>query len=102
MALTIKGIISTLMIGLSLCAAYGVTLLFALFAPSFCRKSSAFWTFSSAILLMILWQTVPAIRVVPQLIYAEWIVCTLVFLTVALVTPQEVTTSKLVESEGAS
>ena len=101
MALTIKGIISTLMIGLSLCAAYGVTLLFALFAPSFCRKSSAFWTFSSAILLMILWQTVPAIRLVPQLIYAEWIVCTLVFLTVALVTPQEVTTSKLVESEGA-
>ena len=51
---------------------------------------------------MILWQTVPAIRLVPQLIYAEWIVCTLVFLTVALVTPQEVTTSKLVESEGAS
>ena len=100
MALTIKGIISTLMIGLSLCAAYGVTLLFALFAPSFCRKSSAFWTFSAAILLMVLWQTVPAIRFVPQLIYAEWIVCTTVFLTVALLTPEEIATQMVVESEG--
>lgn len=89
MALTIQGIISTLMIGLSLCAAYGVTILFALFAPSFCRKSSAFWVFSSAILLMILWQLFPQVRFVSQLIYAEWLVCTAVFLAVAVLTPQE-------------
>ena len=49
---------------------------------------------------MVLWQTVPAIRFVPQLIYAEWIVCTTVFLTVALLTPEEIATQMVVESEG--
>ena len=93
MALTITGIISTLMVGLSLCAAYGVTLLFTLFAPSFCRRSSAFWTFSSAIVLLVLWQLFPQIRVLPHLIYAEWILCTVVFLGVALLSPARVSST---------
>lgn len=93
MTLTITGIISTLMVGLSLCAAYGVTLLFTLFAPSFCRRSSAFWTFSSAIVLLVLWQLFPQIRVLPHLIYAEWILCTVVFLGVALLSPARVSST---------
>lgn len=79
MALQVSGILSTLMIGLSLCAAFSVVLLFTLFAPSYCRRNSAFYTLLAGIATMVVWYYVPEVRIVPHLIYAEWIVCLTVF-----------------------
>lgn len=80
LAMTISGIINTLMIGLSLTAAFSVIVLFTLFAPSLCRKNSAFNTIMTGVAVLILWQTVPAIHIVPHVIYLEWIACLGTFL----------------------
>lgn len=79
-SLTIVSIIKTLTIALSLMTAFTITILFTIFAPGFCRKNSAFYTTIASILVLILWQFVPAIRILPHVIYLEWIVCLITFL----------------------
>lgn len=75
LAMTISGIISTLMIGLSLTAAFTIIVLFTMFAPRYCRKTAAFNTIVTGVLVLVLWQTVPATHIVPHVIYLEWIAC---------------------------
>lgn len=82
LAMTVSGIIQTLMVGLSLTAAFSVVVLFTLFLPGLCRKNSAFYTLLAGLITLIAWQTIPAIRLFPHVIYMEWAVCTLVFLLV--------------------
>lgn len=84
MALTVKGILSTIMIGLSLTAAFTIIFLFTVFAPGFARKSSAFYTTLVGAVVLVLWQLVPAIRVFPHVVYLEWITCLITFLLVPL------------------
>ncbi|MBP2627921.1 MAG: Na+/solute symporter [Firmicutes bacterium] len=80
LAMTISGIITTLMVGLSLTASFSVIVLFTLFAPSLCRKNCAFYTIIISVIVLILWQTVPAIRIFPHVIYLEWLACIGTFL----------------------
>lgn len=86
-AMTISGIISTLMIGLSLTAAFSLTVLFTLFLPGLCRKNSAFYTILTGLIVLVLWQTVPAIRIFPHVIYLEWLACLGAFLLTYLLDP---------------
>ena len=79
------GIVKTLLIGLSLTTAFTVVFLFTLFAPSLCRRSSAFYTTLAGIVALVLWQYVPAVRVFAHPIYMEWVVCVAVFLVVAFI-----------------
>ena len=72
------------MVGLSLTAAFSVVVLFTLFIPGLCRKNSAFYTILAGLITLIAWQTLPAIRLFPHVIYMEWAVCTGVFLLVYL------------------
>ena len=90
MSMYMTGILNTLIFGLSLCAAFGVILLFTLFAPQLCRRTSAFWTFTVAVVLAIAWQYVPAVRILPHVVFAEWIACTVTFLCVYLVDSQAI------------
>lgn len=80
LAMTISGIISTLMIGLSLMAAFTVIVLFTLFAPGYCRRNSAFYTILTGVIVLVLWQTTPAVRILPHVIYLEWAACLTTFL----------------------
>lgn len=82
LAMTISGIIQTLMVGLSLTAAFSVVVLFTLFAPGLCRRNSAFYTIAGGLLTLVIWQTVPAVRILPHVIYMEWLVCVSIFLLV--------------------
>lgn len=75
LAMTISGIINTLMIGLSLTAAFSVIVLFTLFAPGFCRRNSAFYTILTGVTVLVLWQTTPAVHIFPHVIYLEWLAC---------------------------
>ncbi|MDF2545432.1 MAG: symporter [Anaerosolibacter sp.] len=95
-ALTVVSILKTLLVFLSLTTAFTVTILFTIFFPSLCRKNSAFVTIVAGIVVLLLWLFVPAIRVVPHVIYLEWIVCVITFLGVAVLDP--VRTPDLVES----
>ncbi len=79
-ALTITGIIATLMQGLSLMTAFAVIVLMTFYAPQWCSRGSAFYTLACAIVVLISWNYVPAIRVVPHVIYLEWMACGLTFL----------------------
>jgi len=85
-AITISGIISTLMAGLSLMAAFSVIVLMTLYAPKLCSRESAFYTIIASIIVLIAWMMFPSVRILPHVIYMEWIVCGGVFLgTSALV-----------------
>ncbi|AKL95867.1 sodium/proline symporter PutP [Clostridium aceticum] len=83
-ALTIVTIVQTLLVALSLTTAFTIIILFTVFAPGLCRKNSAFYTILVGIIVLVLWQFVPAIRVVPHVIYLEWIVCLITFLIIPM------------------
>lgn len=90
LAMTISGIISTLMAGLSLTAAFSVVILFTLFAPKLCRKNAAFNTLTAGLIVLIAWQLIPAIRIFPHVIFMEWIVCISVFLLTYLLDSEKI------------
>lgn len=96
LAMTVSGIIQTIMIGLSLTAAFSVVVLFTLFAPGLCRKNSAFYTIAGGLLTLILWQVVPATRLLPHVIYMEWLVCVIIFLLVYAVDTNPIKAEALV------
>lgn len=84
LSMTVVSILKTLTLALSLTTAFTITMLFTVFAPGICRKGSAFYTILTGILVLILWQLVPAIRIFPHVIYMEWIACMAVFLAIPL------------------
>jgi SSS family solute:Na+ symporter len=94
LAMTISGIITTLMIGLSLTASFSVIVLFTLFAPSLCRRNAAFYTIMVSLVVLILWQTVPSVRIFPHVIYLEWIACVGTFLLTYLLDSKVITASE--------
>ena len=47
-ALTISGIISTLMAGLSLMTAFSVIVLMTMYAPKYCSRAAAFYSLSAS------------------------------------------------------
>lgn len=83
-ALTMSGILKTILIGLSLTTAFTIVFLFTVFAPGLARKNSAFYTVLVGIVVLVLWQFVPAIRIFPHVIYLEWIACLTTFLLVPI------------------
>lgn len=86
MAMMVSGILGTIMMGLSLTAAFSVIVIVALFFPRYACKAAGFNTMLVGLLVLIAWQLVPAVRVLPHVIYLEWIACILTYaLTVVLV-----------------
>ncbi|WP_407388730.1 sodium:solute symporter family protein [Allisonella histaminiformans] len=84
-ALTISGIITTLMAGLSLMTAFAVIVLMTMYAPQHCSQNAALWTLLVSILVLVVWMTIPASHILPHVIYAEWIACVGTFCLVSLV-----------------
>jgi len=82
LATSVVGILKTLLLGLSLTTSYTVILLFSMFAPKLCKKSAALWTLIVGIVILALWQFVPAVHIVSHPIYLEWIFCVATFLLV--------------------
>lgn len=91
LAMTVSGIIQTLMVGLSLTAAFSIVVLFTLFAPGLCRKNSAFYTIMAGLITLVVWQVTPAVRIFPHVIYMEWLVCVGVFMLVYLFDSRPIT-----------
>jgi len=84
LALQIGEILNALMQGLSLMTGLTVVVLFTFYGRRLCRVSSAFWTILAGLAVMALWYALPAVRVLPHVIYAEWLACVAVFLFVPL------------------
>lgn len=85
LAITVEGILDTLLIGLTLTTSYTVVVLFSIFIPKLCKKRAAFWTIGTGIVFLLVWILFPAIHVVPHPIFLAWPVAILTFLIVALV-----------------
>lgn len=91
MAFNAVGIVKIMLIGLSLTTAFTLVFLCTLFCPSLCRRNTAFWTTLVGIAGLILWQLFPAIRILPHVIYFEWIICTVTLLLVRVIDKTPIT-----------
>lgn len=87
MALGVSSILGTIMIGLSLTAAFSVIVIVALFMPRYSCKIAGFWTLLVGLAVLILWQLVPAVRIFPNVIYAEWICCAVTYAVCYAIAP---------------
>jgi SSS family solute:Na+ symporter len=65
--------------------------LFTLFAPSLCRKNSAFYTTLAGIVALAAWQMLPSIRIFAHPIYFEWLVCLVTFFAVTVLDSNKIT-----------
>jgi SSS family solute:Na+ symporter len=85
LALTVKGILKTLLIGLSLGTAYALIVLMTLYLPGLCRRSSATWTLAATMVALGVWLVMPeSWRVFPHPIYFTWLVSLVTFGLVAV------------------
>lgn len=87
LAMTVSSILGTIMIGLSLTAAFTVIVIVALFFPQHSCKEAGFWTLLAGFVMLILWQFFPAVRILPNIIYMEWLVCIIAYALVAVIKP---------------
>jgi SSS family solute:Na+ symporter len=90
LASSVVGILQTLLVALSLTTAFTLTMLFTIFKPSMCRRSSASATIIAGIITLVVWQLVPAVRIFSHPIYMEWIVCTIVFFAVMFIDKRKI------------
>ncbi|MDR1377664.1 MAG: sodium:solute symporter family protein [Synergistaceae bacterium] len=79
LALTAVGILQTITSALAITTSFTLLILTNIYAPRLCKKSAGFWTILVSLIVWGLWTYVPSTRVGPHLIYAEWIVCLVVF-----------------------
>ena len=90
LAVSVSGILNTILIGLTLTTAYTLVTLMTLFWPKVCRRSHATWTLVMAMAALGLWMLFPqlaeffkSINLVHP-IYFCWIVSLLTFVLVAI------------------
>jgi SSS family solute:Na+ symporter len=84
LALTMKGILATITTALALTTSFTLILLVGIYIPRIMKKAAGFWIVSASLLLWLLWTFFPSLRIVPALIYAEWLVCGLILLGFAV------------------
>lgn len=88
LAVTVSGILNTLLIGLSLTTAYTLVTLMTLFWPKLCRRGHATWTLLMSMAALGAWLLFPQVGAffkeisLPHPIYFLWIVSLLTFLVV--------------------
>lgn len=84
LAFNASGIVKTMLIGLSITAAFTSVFLATLFFPSICRKSTAFATTLVGLLTIFAWLFIPATHMFLHPIYLEWVVCVVTIVIVPL------------------
>ncbi|NLH44667.1 MAG: sodium:solute symporter family protein [Acholeplasmataceae bacterium] len=89
MAMMVSGILNTIMMGLSLTAAFSIIVIVALFFPQYACKAAGFNTMLVGLIMLIAWQLVPAIRIFPHVIYLEWVACIITYVVTAVVAPEK-------------
>ena len=95
-AISVSGIIPTIMAGLSLTAAFSVVTMMALFAPNKTSVNAGFWTLLVGLVVLVAWQTTPSVRILPNVIYAEWICCAATYALVAMLEPKKATSESTI------
>ncbi|MDR1677487.1 MAG: sodium:solute symporter family protein [Deltaproteobacteria bacterium] len=84
LALTVKGILNTIVTALALTTSFTIIVLVGIYCPKLMKKVAGFWLVFASLVLWILWTFFPSLRVLPALIYAEWLVCGLIVIIFAI------------------
>lgn len=85
LAVSVSGILKTLLIGLTLTTAYTLITLMTIFAPRLCRRSHATWTLLTTMAALVCWLVFPQLPAffnslgLPHPIYFCWMVSLLTF-----------------------
>lgn len=95
LAMSVSSILGTIMIGLSLTAAFSVIVIIALFFPRYASKAAGFWTLLAGFVMLVLWQLVPQVRIFHNVIYMEWLVCLVTYAIAAVLSPAKKTASEM-------
>lgn len=98
LAMSVSSILGTIMIGLSLTAAFSVIVIVALFMPRYTSKAAGFWTLLTGLTTLILWQIVPEIRIFNNVIYMEWLVCIVTYAAVYILSPEKKIAENVIEA----
>jgi len=91
LAVSVSGILKTLLIGLCLTTAYTLVTLMTLFCPKVCRRGHATWTLLMSMAALALWLLFPQVpdffkeMSLPHPIYFTWMVSLATFFLVALI-----------------
>jgi len=91
LAVSVSGILKTLLIGLTLTTAYTLILLMTLFWPKVCRRSHATWTLLTAMAALASWLIFPQLSSffegigLPHPIFFCWIVSLVTFFLVSVI-----------------
>ena len=98
LAVSVSGILKTLLIGLCLTTAYTLVTLMTLFLPGICRRGHAMWTLLMSMAALAVWLIFPAVPAnfrgigLPHPIYFTWIVSLVTFLLVAVIDKRRIKT----------
>jgi SSS family solute:Na+ symporter len=99
LAVSVSGILKTLLIGLSLTTAYTLVTLMTLFWPKICRRAHAFWTLLLAMAALAAWLVFPQVSSffqklhLPHPIYFCWIVSLLTFFLIVIIDKRKIKAS---------
>jgi SSS family solute:Na+ symporter len=99
LAVSVQGILQTLLIGLTLTTAYTLITLMTLFWPRVCRRSHAVWTLIVAMMALAAWLVFPGIPAffarwnLPHPIYFCWMVSIVTFVLVAVFDKRRIETA---------
>jgi SSS family solute:Na+ symporter len=91
LAISVRGILQTLLIGLTLTTAYTLITLATLFLPKICRRSHAVWTLLVAMMALAVWLVFPGVPAffarlsLPHPVYFCWMVSIVTFILVAVI-----------------
>ena len=104
-AFNAAGIVRTMIAGLSMTTALTCVFFFTIWAPSVCRRSSAFWTTLVGIIGMVLWympgSPIQGLKPVfaNEVIYFEWPICIATFLLVSVLDKEKIKEVVMVEEK---
>ncbi len=96
LAISVRGILQTLLVGLTLTTAYTLLTLMTVFWPRACRRSHATWTLIVAMAALALWLKIPEIPALfgqlhlPHPIFFCWIVSLVTFFLVAVIDKRKI------------
>ncbi|UCD63812.1 MAG: sodium:solute symporter family protein [Candidatus Zixiibacteriota bacterium] len=97
MAVSISGILKTLLIGLTLTTAYTLITLMTIYCPRLCRRSHATWTLVMSMVALAAWLIFPQLQTIfkslslPHPIFFCWAVCLFTFLMVLIIDKRRIT-----------
>ncbi len=96
LAVSVSGILKTLLIGLTLTTAYTLVTLMTIFWPKVCRRGHATWTLLMAMAALVLWLVFPQLQLffqnirLPHPIFFCWAVSLITFFVVFLLDKRKI------------